>query len=163
MKRILLICLLVFAVGDVFAQSLPQFNQIKLQSNKDCKLAEPQVLQTANFILATPIDTNGSLRTVAAQFLMKWMDGTQDYTFTLDENSTRSFLQNNDLMMVYVASMAKYAILNKPRNSKAITINAIKNLLAYINDPANKVIKTDGLKDLSQANDKGELESFLNL
>jgi hypothetical protein len=163
MKRILLICMFIFAGCSLFAQTLPQFNQIKLQTNKDYKSAEPQVVQTADFVLTTPIDTNSSMRTLAAQFLMKWMDGTPDYTFTLDENSTRFFLQNNGLMMVYVASMAKYAIQNKPHNSKDITINAIKNLLAYINNPANNVKKNNELKELSQANDHGELESFLNL
>lgn len=163
MKRILLICMLVVAGGNLFAQTLPQFNQIKLENKKDFKLAEPQVVQTALFILATPINKDKELRTAAAQFLMKWMDGTPDFTFTLDENSTRTFLQNNDLMMVYVASMSKYAIQNKPRNSRDITIHAIKNLLAYINDPANNVKKTDELKELSQANDRGDLESFLNL
>lgn len=163
MKRILLICVLTVAGCNLFAQALPQFNQIKLQNKKDYKLAEPQVVQTADFILTTPIDKSADLRTAAAQFLMKWMDGTADYTFMLDENSTRYFLQSNDLMMVYVASMAKYAIQNKPHSTKLITINAIKNLLAYINDPANNVKKTDDLIQLSQANDKGNLESFLNL
>jgi len=163
MKRILLICVFAFVVCNVFAQSLPQFDQVKLQKTKDYKLAEPTVVQTADFIIATPIDKNTDTKTIAAQFLMKWMDGTPDFTFTLDENSTRYFLQNNELMMVYVASMAKYAIQNHARNTKTITINAIKSLLAYINDPANNVKKTDELKELSQANDNGKLESFLNL
>jgi hypothetical protein len=163
MKRILLICVFASVACNMFAQSLPQFDDIKLQKSKDYKLAEPTVVQTADFIIATPIDKNTDTKTIAAQFLMKWMDGTPDYTFTLDENSTRYFLQNNQLMMVYVASMAKYAIQTKQHNSKTITINAIKSLLAYINDPANNVKKTDELKELSQANDNGQLESFLNL
>jgi len=163
MKTILLVCVLAFIVCNTFAQNLPQFDQIKLQKSKDYKLAEPTVVQTADFIISTPIDKNKDTKTIAAQFLMKWMDGTPDFTFTLDENSTRYFLQNDQLMMVYVASMAKYAIQNKQRNSRLITINAIKNLLAYINDPANNVKKTDDLKELSQANDSGHLESFLNL
>jgi hypothetical protein len=163
MKRILLVCVLAFVGCHLLAQSLPQFDQVRLQKNKDFKLAEPTVLQTAEFITSTPIDKNTDAKTIAAQFLMKWMDGTPEYTFTLDENSTRSFLQNNQLMMVYIASMAKYAIQNKQRNSKLITINAIKSLLAYINDPANNVKKTNDLKELSQANESGQLESFLNL
>ena len=163
MKRILIICVFAFVACNVIAQSLPQFADIKLQKSKDYKLAEPAVVQTADFIISTPIDKNTDTKTIAAQFLMKWMDGTPDFTFTLDENSTRSFLQNNELMMVYVASMAKYAIQNKPRNTKAITLNAIKSLLAYINDPANNVKKTDELKELSQANDNNQLETFLNL
>jgi len=163
MKRILFICVFAFVTCNVFAQSLPQFDNIKLQKGKDYKLAEPTVVQTADFITSTPIDKNTETKTIAAQFLMKWMDGTPDYTFTLDEGSTRTFLQNNELMMVYVASMAKYAIQTKQHNSKLITINAIKSLLAYINDPTNNVKKTNDLIELSQANDSGQLESFLNL
>jgi len=162
MKKILLVCLLTITACQLFAQTLPPFSQVRLQYNKDFKLAEPQVLQTANYILSTPIDQNIDAKTAAAQFLMKWMDGTTDYTFTLDENSTKSFLQNSGLMMVYIASMTKYAIQNKPNSSKAITINSVKNLLAYINDPANHVKKTDDLKALADANEKGDLESFLN-
>ena len=163
MKRILLVCVFAFVACNVFAQSLPQFDEIKLQKTKDYKLAEPAVVQTADFIISTPIDKNTDTKTIAAQFLMTWMDGTPDFTFTLDENSTRYFLQNNELMMVYVASMAKYAIETKQHNSKTITINAIKSLLAYINDPANNVKKTNDLIELSQANQNGQLESFLNL
>ena len=163
MKRILLVCVFAFVACNVFAQSLPQFDEIKLQKTKDYKLAEPAVVQTADFIISTPIDKNTDTKTIAAQFLMKWRDGTPDFTFTLDENSTRYFLQNNELMMVYVASMAKYAIETIQHTSKTITINAIKSLLAYINDPANNVKKTNDLIELSQANQNGQLESFLNL
>lgn len=164
MKKILLICFLIAATaGTLFAQSLPQFGQFKLEKGNDFKLADSAVLQSANYLLATPIDENKESRVAAAQFLMKWMDGTPDYTFTLDENSTKYFLQNTDLMIVYMASLTKYAMQNKPRTSKTITINAIKMLLAYINNPANNVKKDSGLKQLSAANDKGELESFLNL
>jgi len=59
--------------------------------------------------------------------------------------------------------MSKFAIENKPKLSRTITLFAIKNLLAYINNPANNVTKTDGLKALSEANDKNQLENFLNL
>src|ERR1700753_3767234 len=100
MKRILLVCMLAFAGCNLFAQDLPQFDLVKLQKSKDYKLAEPTVVQTADFIISSPIDKNTDTKTIAAQFLMKWMDGTPDFTFTLDENSTRSFLQNNELMMV---------------------------------------------------------------
>jgi len=162
MKRLLLICLLIFA-GGAFAQTLPAFSQVKLEKIKDYKAAEPVVVQTADYVLATSIDQNIEAKKAAAQFLMKWMDGTADYTFTLDENSTKSFLQNAELVEVYLAAMSKFAIENKPKLSKSITIHAIKDLLAYINNPANKVIQTDDLKALAEANDRNELESFLNL
>jgi hypothetical protein len=163
MKRLLFTCLLIFICFGSFAQILPAFSQVMLKKQKDYKAAEPVVVQTADYVLATPIDQNTEPKKAAAQFLMKWMDGTADYTFTLDENSTKSFLQNAALVEVYLAAMSKFAIENKPKLSKTITLFAIKNLLAYINNPANNVTKTDGLKALSEANDKNQLESFLNL
>jgi hypothetical protein len=163
MKRLLFICFLIFASGSTFAQILPAFTQVKLEKPKDYKAAEPVVVQTADYVLASPIDQNVEAKKAAAQFLMKWMDGTSDYTFTLDENTTKSFLQNTGLVVVYLASMSKFAIESKPKLSKTITLHALKSLLAYINNPANNVTKTDELKELSEANDKNELESFLNL
>jgi hypothetical protein len=163
MKRLSIICLLIFTCCGSFAQILPAFRQVPLKKQKDYKVAEPLVLQTADYILATPIDQNTDAKKVAAQFLMKWMDGTADYTFTLDEASTKSFLQNASLVEVYIAAMSKFAIENKPKLSKTITLKAIKNLLAYVNNPANHVTETSDLKALSEANDKNQLESFLNL
>jgi hypothetical protein len=43
------------------------------------------------------------------------------------------------------------------------TINGVKVLLAYINNPANNVKIGKGLKKLSDENNKGNLERFLNL
>jgi len=163
MKRLLFICLLIFGGAKSFAQILPAFSQVKLEKIKDYKAAEPVVVQTADYVLATPIDQNVEAKKAAAQFLMKWMDGTADYTFTLDENSTKNFLQNAGLVEVYLAAMSKFAIENKPKLSKNITIHAIKDLLTYINNPANNVTKNEDLKALAEANDKNELESFLNL
>jgi len=163
MKKLLLICFLTIAVGNSFAQTLPQLDQIKLKKNKDYKSAEPQVLQTANYVLSIPIDQNKTSRAAAGEFLLKWMDGTQDYTFMLDDVSTKSFLQNTDLTIVYFAAICKYALLNKSHDIKAVALNGVKGLLDYINNPANNVVKTDEIRELSEANDKGKLANFLGL
>ena len=163
MKRLLFICFLIILGGSSYAQNLPPISQIKLKKHKDFKTAEPTVLQVDNFVLATPISRDSASKIAAAAFLMDWMEGTPDYTFLIDENITKSFLQNPALFEVYIAFMSKFAIENKPKNSKAIVIYAIKNLLSYIDSPANNVTKTDDLKALSEANDKGQLESYLNL
>ena len=163
MKRLVFICFFLIVAGSSYAQNLPVFGQVKLKKPKDFKVAEPAVLQTDDYVLATPVDQNIAAKTSAAEFLMKWMEGTPDYTFTLDEGTTKSFLQNTGLVVVYLSYMSRYAIQNKPKTSRLITISAIKNLLAYINNPTNHVTLTDDLKALSEANDKGQLESYLNL
>jgi len=67
-------------------------------------------------------------------------------------------------MAVYMAAICKTALQYKPGiQSKKITLDAIKLLLIYTNNANNNVNRTSDLKKLSDANDKGELESFLNL
>ena len=149
--------------GSAYAQSAPAFNQLKLKTPKDYKAAEPIVLQADDYVLASPINKDTAAKSAVAAFLMSWMEGTPRYTFVIDENTTKSFLQNTGLVEVYIASMSKFAIETKAANSRDIILNAIKNLLAYVNNPANNVVQTDELKALSEANDKGELENFLNL
>ena len=53
MKLTILILAFVFSL-NTFAQTLPNFDIIKLEKAPDYKLAEPYALQTANFILSTP-------------------------------------------------------------------------------------------------------------
>jgi len=126
-------------------------------------LADSAVLQTANFLLSTPIDQNIPVRLKAGQFVMRWMEGTPDYTFSLEQNAIKYLSGNVDLMLLYMTSMAKYALETKANDVKVITINGVKTLLTYVNSPVSDVKIDKMLKKLSDANNKGNLENFLNL
>jgi len=163
MKKIFFICLLSFWVSlSLFAQQRPQFERLKLKTKKDFQLADSTVLQTSKYLLAIPITQDTLYRISAAHFLMDWMEGTRDYTFLLDENSTRAFIDDTNLMATYIAAMCKSALSYKPGvTSKKITLDALKLLLAYSNNHNNNVNHTDKLNELSKANDKGELDKYL--
>ena len=163
MKKLLFICLLsIAAQANLFAQKVPEFNKVPLKKVKDYKSADSVVLQTSNYLLTTPIEKGDSTRLKSAAFLMKWMDGIPDYPFTLEDNATRYFVKDLDLMAVYMAALCKAALQNQPGvDSKTITLTAVKILLVYANNNSNNVQWTKDLKELSAANDKGDLESFL--
>jgi hypothetical protein len=164
MKKMFCICLFFAFAAQLRAQSLPPFDHIKLATKKDFKQADTTVSQISAYLLATPITRDTAKRLAAAQFLMKWMEGTTDYTFVINENYTRAFINNLNLMAVYVAALSRTALHYKPGvESRKITVDGTRLLIAYINNPANNVKPTPELKDLSDANDKGELETFLNL
>ena len=163
MKKLFIFFLLIISVGTGFAQNLPKFDQYKFNTTSDYKLADSAVLQTANFLLSTPIDQNNPTRIKAGQFVMRWMEGTPDYTFSLEQNAIKYLSGNVDLMLLYMTSMAKYALETKSTDVKVITINGVKTLLAYVNNPTSNVKKDKNLKKLSDANDRGNLEDLLNL
>jgi hypothetical protein len=165
MKKLFFICWLCVSVSAaLFAQSPPAFDQVKLKKNRDFKAAQPIVQQTADYLLSTPIDKDTARRLHSAEFLMKWMEGTNDYTFTLTENTTKYYSNDINLMAVYIAALCKAAIAEKPNiDTKKLDINAVKILLGYAGNTANDVKWTKDLKDLADANNNGELESFLTL
>jgi hypothetical protein len=90
------------------------------------------------------------------------MSGTPDYGFTMDGVSGKIIKGNNELLSLYMASMAKYSLDNKSSaDINMVRLNAIKILLAYCENPANNLKMTKGLKKLSEANKKGELEKAM--
>jgi hypothetical protein len=164
MKRIFCICFLsILAASGLQAQTRPQFDHIKMASKKDYKQADSTVSQLSAYLLSIPITRDTTTRINGAQFLMKWMEGTNEYTFVVNENNTRAFINNINLMAVYMAALCKTALQHKSGvDSKTITIDGTRRLISYINDPANNVKMTPELRELCNASDKGELESFLN-
>ncbi len=162
MKRIFLIIIIIALSYPAFSQTLPQTDSVKLITKEDYKLAEPMVLKAGDYLLSTPSDQNNPLRLKAGQFIFKWMNGTDDFTFTLEQNILQYIEADLDLMSTYFACITTYSIKNRSvTDTKTVTLNAVKKLAAYIDNGDNHVSMTSGLKKLSKANQKGELEKFL--
>lgn len=165
MKRALFIVfLLLSTLTASFAQDLPPIEGIKFEKGEIFKIHEPLVLQTADYLLSTPVKENDIERLKAVQFLMKWMEGTPDHTFTISEYPTKFFSYNVDLMSVYMASLCKSELQDKPANTNDLILDATKIFLRYVNEPTYYKTKlSKDVKRLSAANDKGELKAFLRM
>lgn len=162
MKKIIL-ALLLFSFSNSFSQNLPDYDNIKLEQAADYKTAEPSALQAANFLLSTPYEKNSLDRLKSLQFIIKWMSGTPDYSFTLDNVTGKVTKGNDELLGLYMACMAKYCIENpsSSKDEKLVQLNSVKLLLSYCENANNNIKLTKTLKKLSEANQKGELEKEL--
>ena len=162
MKKFLFVfCMLLAAVS--YGQTMPDFDLIKLEKNSDYKAAEPFALQTAVYLLSTPVEKKKDNRLKSLQFLVKWMSGTPDHSFVLDDATAKITRDNTDLFGLYVAGLVKYSVNNKSntRDPKVVKLNAVISILDYCENPANNVKLTKQLKKLSEARAKGELEKEL--
>jgi hypothetical protein len=162
MKSILFFVLLGCSVS-LYSQDLPDFSQIRLEQGSDYKPAEPAVLQAANYILSTPISKDDLNRALSLQFLLRWMTGTPDYTFSLDGSISKAVTGNPDVLGVYMAALAKYGLENKAvaGDAKKMNLEATKMMLAYCEDSKNNVKLNKTLKKMIEANKEGKLESML--
>lgn len=159
----LIILLLIVSSMSAGAQSLPNFNMIKLEKPADYKAADPFVLQTANYLLSVPYMNENKDRMSALQFMSKWMKGTNDYSFAFGETERKMFSDNNDLFGVYMASLAKYTLENKvaAKDAKVAKLNALTLMLSYCEQKSNNIKYSKQLKKLSDAKAKGQLAQYL--
>lgn len=161
--KTIFIALLAFYCNYSFCQTTPDYDNIKLVDKGDYQVAEPNVMQAANYILSTPFEKNDLTRLKSLQFIIKWMTGTPDFSFSLDDMATKMAKGNDDVLGVYMVCMTKYYLENKAssKDAKVVKLNSIKMLLSYCENENNKLKLTKQLKKLSEANQRGELEKEL--
>ncbi len=162
MKRIIFI-FVTFICNYSFAQNLPRFDDIKLEQASDYKSADTFALQASTYLLSTPYEKDDLTRLKSTQFMIRWMTGTPDYTFSLDEVAGKIIKGNDDLLTLYMAAMTKYCLENKAssKDKKLIRLNAIILLINYCENKDNNMKMTKQLTKLSEAKDKGQLEQSL--
>ena len=163
MKNFLVLFLILMIGLTSFGQSA--YNDIKLEEARDYKLAESSVLKAANYLFATKYDKEDLERLYAIEFIMKWMGGTPDFTFEVDENFTKPFLTETDLLGLYMSAIAKFALEHKAQanDTKAINVGAAKMVVNYSSKPSNNLKQTGELKKMATALKKGELEKYFGI
>ncbi|WP_301923882.1 hypothetical protein [Ferruginibacter sp.] len=158
-------CLIIFSFcgSCLSAQTLPDFDQIKMEKTSDYKPAEPFVLQTSNYLLSIPFKKENKDRLNALRFISKWMNGTPDFSFSFTDMAEKIGKENYDLIGLYMAAMAKYTLENKAaaKDTKQVKLNAIILLINYCENKDNGIRMSKQLKKLSEARSKGELEKSM--
>lgn len=166
MKQLLLSLTLVFTCTLAMAQTLPDLDAIKLETKEDFNTsANDAALQAATFLFTTPIDKSNVQRLKAVVYIIKWMSGTPDYNFAIDDEATKLSKKNEELMAMFMAAMAKYVLENKAdaRDQPKIKLNAVKMIIEYAKNEKNNVKISGELKKVMEADEKGELASYLKI
>lgn len=160
MKKPLMILLISLFSFYSFGQSI--YSDIKLEEKTDYQLAEPAVLKASNYLFTSKYDKDDLERLYAIEFIMKWMGGTPDFNFEMNEKFTRPFIQDTDLLGLYMGALVKFVLENKEAAKDANTANlkAVKMVIDYSSKPANNLKQTGELKKLAVAAKKGELEKY---
>lgn len=163
-------CILVFLLGIFFnvsfAQTLPDYSSIKLNAKEDFNsTANDAALQAANYILSSPIDNKNNDRLKSLSYIIRWMQGTPDYNFSLDDQATKFAKNSDELLGLYMAAMTKYVLENNAdsKDQNKIKLNSVMLVVSYSRDPKNNVKLNKELKNLIKADDKGQLAEYLKL
>ena len=165
MKSIFLCLLLSGVLGSALAQDFSALQSITFQTKEDYGTQETTALECANFLLASKFDHLESdvNCNYALQFVMKWMEGTPDYTFSIDEQIMKAIKSNSYLLGIYLSAMTKYVLENKANatNEKEVQYNSFVLFLDYCENTANQVKANKEIKNLSKAKNEGRLKEYL--
>jgi hypothetical protein len=153
MRNIILILSLTFTFNTAFSQDFETLAKYEFKAIEDYKTSENTVLVSANYLLNTPskgTDTEMLKRIIVLQYIMKWMEGTPDYTFEIGELATSLTKGNDDLFGLYLTTMSKVVLDNK---GTTLSINQIHNktqdlLITYCSDSKNKMKSTKSMKKI---------------
>ena len=149
------------------AQDYTKLGEIALEDKSDYQKNESLVLECANYILNSQYhlldkDLN---HTNAQLFIIKWMGGTPDYMFSIDETVGKATKSSANLLAVYLAASVKYVLENKEMasNENEVKYNSILLFLDYCKD-ATKNVKVNGeIKKMIKANEENTLREYLKL
>lgn len=162
MKNLLLITVFIFTSLILKAQEVPDYAAIKLEAKADyTPEADKAALSAATYLLSMPLDKENMSRQKSARYLVRWMTGSPTYSFSLGEPVTKISKGNPDLLMVYMAGMAKFCLENplECKEDKKVKLKAVQTMLKYCKD--FHVKQNNELKKMNDANEKGELEKYL--
>jgi hypothetical protein len=147
MKKIFVLFILLTA-STSFAQIYKDLPNEVFLNKSDYANSEDQVLEVSKFILSNPIVKDNSDRLNAMQYLLKWMEGTPDYTFSIGETVMNLTGGDLDLMGIYFAAASETAIQNKNsgKTDEQTNEEAIKKFVTYAANKSNNVKANKELK-----------------
>ena len=147
------------------AQDYSNLKDFVLKDKADYPKAEAKVLECAKYILTTPLDEKNANRLYSLQFIIRWMEGTPDYSFGIDESIMKVSKSNQSLLGVYMACMTQYVLENKEnsKDQKGIKYNAMLMLISYAENINNKVEINKELKKMIKAKKEDKLKEYLNV
>lgn len=161
--RTFLFFLLLFLGFHVFSQNFSQYENIPLNTAADYRRIEPQISLACDLILSTPVEKKNKNRNDAVSFMMKWMGGTSDYSFMPDETLKKIINNDKELLSVYCAGLAKYALQKgKGVDRNEMKYNAYLVMADYCEIPENNLKPYGEVKKLIEAKNKNQLKEFLD-
>jgi hypothetical protein len=162
MKTIYLVLFIVLN-ASAFSQTASQYDNILLTTANEYRRAEPQVMLAADYVYSSPIDKDDKHRTDAIRFIMKWMQGTSDYSFPIDETFTKITKNDNELFGVYMACLSKYALSKgKGVSREDVKYNSFVLLADYCQNPNSNYKVKGEVKKMVDAKNLGTLKEYLS-
>lgn len=167
MKAVFLSLLLVGCLGVANAQDYSKLDNIQMKAKADFGKNEGLELECSNYLLGSPISqvAEDANHMKALQFVIRWMEGTSDYSFSIDESIGKLIEENQTILNIYMACMTKFVLENKDKakDDAAVKYGAFQLLASYCENSSRGVKQTTEVANLVKAKNNNTLKQYLGM
>ncbi len=160
MNKIKTLIFLLFVSTNLLAQEVEIPTDLKLESAEDFQKTEQLVLNSADWLLKTPISENAGKRKNINAFLMKWMSGSP--TVSIELVSGIVPLDCADCLMSFMSGWTKYSLKNNySKNKVECALAGAENAIEFYKKNKSKLGKNSDMEKLIKQEKKGKLKKYI--
>lgn len=150
MKRLFIIVFIALVSNLLYGQDFSKLTDFEFDSKESYKTQETNVLSCANYLFNNPVEKDNELkRLIALQFIIKWMEGTPDYTFNIGNESIELTKGNQELFGLYLAGITKTGLENKESlTDKQVYLKTKDLLVEYCANKDNNMKPSKAIKKI---------------
>lgn len=164
MKKLLFSLFAFFICIYVSGQDYNVPKNYKLENKESYKTYEPQIKETIDWLLQTPLGKDANKRQEANAFLMAWLTGTPDVHLKIDADFMMNFIKiNPELVMPFTAGWTKYSLENDYSEDVVQGTKAgVETVITFYRKNRGYLKKDGNIEKYEKLMEKGKLETEIN-
>ncbi|MBS2212270.1 hypothetical protein KEM09_12715 [Carboxylicivirga mesophila] len=158
MKRILFICTVLFVCILASAQDFSYLKAIDVEDEEQSTEAAEAAMECCCYLTGVRYNKKDSQRQNASSFVRKWLEANHSDNYLINgliEKDT----EVGDIYMAYFA--LNYLNHDQQGGLRELQLDALKNVVEYCANTANKIKMTKELKEVEKHMQAGQLDDFI--
>ena len=163
MKTLITFATLIFlgALTKSFSQDFSVPKDYTLKVAEDYVKYEKDIIAAANWLKSVPLNEQEEKRKEVSAFVLNWVNGSPTVNVELNENIFDFEKKNPGMMIIYMASSAKFVLENNySKDMRAKHKAALKDMIAVYKTGAG-IKKDKKMEKLIKNDEAGELDNWL--
>ncbi len=161
MKKIIFLVLAFLITVKSFSQEFTVPKNYVIETKEDYKALEKDVLAAIDWIYTTPVNEQTKKRIEVNTFLMKWFTGSPYVHLEINTNVV-NFLENGDLLIMFMAGWTKYSIESGNYDDKTGgTMAGIEMAIDFYEKNKNYLKKDKNIEKYIKMRENGTLKNYI--
>lgn len=159
--RTILAAIFFISISAIAQTNFEVPSNVKLETPADFENYENDVVNAATWLEETDLDKDKVKRREVNTFVLQWLTGSPTVTVELSEPLIKLYDKNEQLLGLYLASYAKYNILNKTNTSKFEATKAAFVSMIKVYKKGIDIVKNKEMEKAVKLFDQGKIDDYI--